>query len=56
MAAAVRRLVDRLLHHLDAAEPQPDRMAQEFVVIARDVEDTGALRLFAQQPAHHGIV
>ena len=46
---AVGRLVDRLVDHLDAAEMAADIVAQEFVMVSRDIGNLGALACLAQQ-------
>jgi hypothetical protein len=56
IAAAVGRHMDRLLDHVDAAEMRTVVVAQEFVVIARDVEQLRALARLAQQLLHYVVV
>ena len=56
IAAAVGALVDGVLHHLDAAEMGAVIAAQEFVVVARDVDDARTLAALAQQFLHHVVM
>ena len=53
---AVRGFVDGVLDHLDAAEMGAVIVAQEFVVIAGDVDDARALARLAQHLLHKIIV
>ena len=48
--------MDGALHHLDPAEMGAVITAQEFVVIAGNVNDAGALARLAQQLLHHVVV
>jgi hypothetical protein len=48
IALAVGALVDRLAHHLHAAEIQSAIIARSLVVIARHVDDLGAFARLAQ--------
>ncbi len=56
IAAAVGALVHDILHHLDAAEMRAVIAAQEFVVIAGDVDEAGAFTRRAQQLLHHVVM
>ena len=56
IALAVGADMDRALHHLDAAEMRAVIAAQEFVVVAGDVDDAGALARLAQKLLHHVVV
>jgi hypothetical protein len=56
VAAAVGGLVHDVLDDLDAAEMRAVIAAQEFVVIAGDVDDAGALARLAQQLLHHVVM
>jgi hypothetical protein len=56
VALAVRCDMHGLLHHLDAAEVVTGKIAQEFVVIAGDVDHARALAGLAQELLHHVIV
>ena len=48
--------MDRVLDHLDAAEMGAVIAAQEFVVIAGNVDQPRALARLAQQLLHHVVV
>jgi hypothetical protein len=48
--------VDRRRPHLDAAEVGAAEIAQELVVVARQVDDAGALAAFAQQLLYDVVV
>jgi len=54
--AAVGRLVDVLLHHINAAEVVVEVLAREFVVVARHKDHAGALARLAQQLLHDVVV
>ncbi len=56
IALAVGGLVHGVLDHLDAAEMGAVIAAQEFVVVAGDVDQAGALARLAQQLLHHVVV
>ena len=56
IAAAVGGLVDRRLRHLDAAEMRAVIIAQELVVIARQIDEAGALARLAQELLHDVVV
>ena len=56
IAAAVRGLMDRSLLDLDAAEMGAVIVAQEFVVVAREVDYAGALARLTQDLLHDVIV
>ena len=49
ITAAVRGLMDRGLNHFDAAEMRSIIVAQEFVVVARQIDHPRALARFAQE-------
>ena len=56
VAPSVGAVVDGVLDHLDAAEMRAVKAAQEFVVIARHVDDARALARLAQELLHHVVV
>ena len=56
IAPPVGAFVDGVLDHLDAAEMGAVIAAQEFVVIARDVDDARTFTSLAQQFLHHVVV
>jgi len=56
VAPAVGAVVDGGLGHLDAAEMGAVIVAQELVVIARNVDDARALARLAQEFLHHIVV
>src|SRR5262249_29296657 len=56
IALAVDAGVDGVLHHVDAAEMRAVILAQELVVIARHVDDLGALARLAQHLLHEVVV
>eukprot|EP01132_Coremiostelium_polycephalum_P011880 gene11880-14531_t len=54
--AAVSGFVHRAVHDLDAAEMRALEIAQEFIVVAGDVEDARALAALAQEFLHDVVV
>jgi hypothetical protein len=56
IAPAVRAQMDRVLDNLDAAEMRAVIIAQEFVVIARHIDDARAFARLAQKFLHHVVV
>ena len=56
VALAVRRLVDGGLLHLDAAEMAAVIVAQEFVVVAGNIDQPASLAHLAQKLLHHVVV
>ena len=56
IAAAVAAFMDCRLHHFDTAEMGAVVVAQEFVVIAGQIDDARALAGFAQKLLHHVVV
>ena len=56
IALAVGALVDGVFHHVDAAEMRAVIVAQELVVVARHVDDLGALARLAQHLLHEVVV
>src|SRR5262249_2594012 len=48
--------VDGILDDLDATEMGAVKVAQEFVVIARNIDDAGSLSRLPQDLLHHVIV
>jgi len=56
IAATIGGVVDRGLDHFDAAEMGPVIVAQEFVVVAGQVDDARALARLAQKLLHHVVV
>src|SRR5262249_30456448 len=56
VAAAVRAGMDSVLDDIDAAEMRTVILTQEFVVIAGDVDDLGALARLAQHLLHQIVV
>ncbi len=53
---AVRGRVDRIFDDGDAAQVQPDELARQLIVIARDVNDLRALARAAQDLLHDIVV
>jgi hypothetical protein len=56
IAAAVGTFVDRRFHHLDAAEMRAVIIAQELIVVAGQIDETGALAGLAQKLLYHVIM
>jgi len=48
--------VDRLASHDDAAKPHADKLLDEFVVIAADVNDLGVLAALAEQLLNEHVI
>src|SRR5262245_23028795 len=56
VALAIGRHVYRVFHHVDAAEMRAVVVAQELVVVARNVHHARALARLAQELLHHVVV
>ena len=56
IAPAVGTLMDGVLHDVDAAEMRAVIVPQELVVIARHIDDLGALARLAQHLLHEVVV
>jgi hypothetical protein len=56
IALAVDALMNGVFHHVDAAEMRAVIVAQELVVVARHVDDLGALARLAQHLLHEVVV
>ncbi|MGH8202564.1 MAG: hypothetical protein ACREVO_19725 [Steroidobacteraceae bacterium] len=53
---AVRGRMDRLFGDRDPAQVQADELAHQLVMIARNIDDPGALARAAQDLLHHIVV